>query len=228
MRPASRLLVLAALAAASLIPHAAAAGDANEVLLAGYVHDFDAGAAIGGETDPYGWVLSPDRENREITLRRIAYLRHPGGDAAFLPFAGRSCVVRGVLEKDALSAGGVETPHRTFDVLRVSSIATAKAAHLPGGRLGWRLLADLAERHVEFALHGTPSPRGGLAEDGTIDGRRRAVVVPLDIPPPGSADMYTDIAYVDRRYRRYWAHRSGGFMAVSQWVGPFPLPRRAR
>lgn len=223
MRPAS-LLLLAVAAFAASSPHAAGAAARGEVMLAGYVHDFDAGMAIGGETDPYGWVLSPSRVNRPVVLPRIAYLDPGTSGISFADLAGRWCVVRGVLDEDALPAGGVETPARAFDLLTVIEVRSADAPRKLVEKLPGRLLADLERRGVSFGRDGTEIPRGPLDPVGWIDGKRPALQVPLVVPPPNSADMYTDTAFVDRRGGRYWALRTGGFMAVTQWVGPFRLP----
>jgi hypothetical protein len=200
--------------------------------LVGYIHDFDAGYAIGGETDPYGWVVSPDARNVPVSLRRTAYLEaaHPGID--FARFAGVRCVLQGVLVEDGLSAGGVETPYRTFDLLRVETIAKAPdripvPPPRPAFALIRRLRADLVRLGVDFDVHGTAEPQGGLSPDGVLDGRLLPALA-LEVPPEGSADMHTVLAFVDRPGRRYWAHRTGGFVGVSQWVGPFRLPRAAR
>ncbi len=48
------------------------------------------------------------------------------------------------------------------------------------------------------------------------------MLVGLEAPEPGSADMFTDLAWIDPSSGLYWAHRSGGFAGVSLWVGPFP------
>jgi hypothetical protein len=224
MKGLVRVLVLGAAAiAAAGLPASGAAGP-GEVLLAGFVHDFDAGIAIGGETDPAGWVLSPSRVNRPLDLPRIAYLNAGESGISFPDLAGRWCVVRGVLEEDALKAGGVETPARAFDLL---TVIEARVSVAPKGleRLAARLLADLERRDVDFARDGTDVPQAPLDPAGWIRGRRPALYVPLVVPPPDSADMYTDAAFVDRRGRRYWALRSGGFAGVTQWVGPFSLPR---
>jgi len=228
MKGLVRVFVLgaAALAAAGL-PASGAAG-AGEVMLAGYIHDFDPGVAIGGETDPAGWVLSPSRENRPTDLPRIAYLDAGASGVSFSGLAGRWCVVRGVLEEDALRAGGVETPARSFDVLTVIEVRSVAAPRKWLEKLPARLLADLERRGVSFSRDGTDVPQGGLDPAGWIRGRRPALYVPLVVPPPDSADMYTDAAFVDRRGGRWWALRTGGFAAVTQWVGPFRLPGRAR
>lgn len=225
MKPALKFAVLALAAAAALGTPNATGAEPGEIVISGYVHDFDGGVAIGGETDPYGWVLSPDKVNRPITLARIAYLDAKASGIGLAAFAGRYCVLRGTLREDALSAGGVETPHRTFDVLVVADVRPVASASAPIIRLPARILADLEDRGVDLSRDGAATPSGGLTDDGLIDGKRRALVVPLFLPPPDSADMFTDLAYVDRRGRRYWAHRSGGFIGVSQWVGPFRIPR---
>jgi len=233
MKPAPAVLVLAVALAAAPNARDAEAADPAEVTLVGYVHDFDPGMAIGGETDPDGWVLSPDARNRPVTLRRIAYLETAIPEIDFARFAGVRCVVQGTLHEDALSAGGVETPYRTFDLLRVTSLEKAPA-HIPVApprpafALIRRLRADLVRIGIDFDLHGTPDPIGGLTSDGMIDGRRLAQVYALEVPPEGSADMYTVLAYVDKRTRRYWAVRSGGLIGRSRWVGPFRLPRPVR
>lgn len=217
-------LFLAAAALALSSPHASGAAGKGEVLLAGYVHDFDAGVAIGGETDPYGWVLSPSRVNRPVSLPRIAYLDPGTSGVALADLAGRWCVFRGVLEEDALHAGGVETPARAFDLLTVIEVRSAAAPTKFVAKLPGRLLADLERRGVSFGRDGTEIPNPPLDPVGWIDSKRPALYVPLVVPPPDSADMYTDAAFVDRRGGRYWALRTGGFMAVTQWVGPFRLP----
>jgi hypothetical protein len=221
----STFLFLAAAAFAASSPHASGAAGQGEVLLAGYVHDFDAGVAIGGETDPYGWVLSPSRVNRPVVLPRIAYLDAGTSGVSLADLAGRWCVIRGVLEEDALHAGGVETPARSFDLLTVVEVRSAAAPRKLIEKLPGRLLADLERRGVSFSRDGTAVPHPPLDPVGWIDGKRPALQVPLVVPPPDSADMYTDTAFVDRRGGRYWALRTGGFMAVTQWVGPFRLPR---
>lgn len=221
----STFLFLAAAALAASSPHASGAAGKGEVLLAGYVQDFDAGVAIGGETDPYGWVLSPSRVNRPVVLPRIAYLDPGSSGISLADLAGRWCVIRGVLEEDALHAGGVETPARAFDLLTVIEVRSADAPPTRLEKLSGRLLADLERRGVVFGRDGTDVPSPPLDPVGWIDSRRPALYVPLVVPPPDSADMHTDAAFVDRRGGRYWALRTGGFLPVTQWVGPFRLPR---
>lgn len=224
--------ILAVLALAALASRDVATAELRTTTLVGYVHDYDAGYAIGGETDPSGWVVSPDPKNVPIGLRRIAYLEASGPDVDFARFAGVRCVLQGELLEDALSAGGVETPYRTFDLLRVESVAKAPdRIPVPPPRpvfaLIRRIRADLVHRGVDFDVHGTAEPQGGLSPDGMLDGRLLRALA-LEVPPEDSADMYTVLAFVDKRSRRYWAHRSGGFVGVSQWVGPFRLPRAAK
>lgn len=229
MRPFARIaLVAAAALAAGSVPHAEAGPSPVEVVMKGYVHDFDAGMAIGGETDPYGWVLSPQRVNEELSLPRIAYLDAKDAGISLGDFAGRYCVIRGMLEADALTAGGVETVFRTFDLLRVIEIQGTAAPQKRVERLPGHILADLESRGADFDVDGTDTPAGGLSADGKLDGGRIALVLPLIVPPEDSADMFSVTAYVDRRKGRYWALRTGGFAGVTQWVGPFRLPRSRR
>ena len=229
MRTAARiaLVALAAALAGSVSP--VAAGPAGfEVTLSGYIHDFDPGMVIGGETDPVGFVLSPQRVNRPLTLPRISYLEAKDAGIALSDLAGRYCRVHGLLEAGGLSAGGVETPFRTFDLLHVLDVTSTPAPRNAVERLPGRILADLALRGVEFGRDGASSPSGGLSADGMLENGRPALVLPLIVPPEGSADMFTDTAFVDRRGHRYWAVRTGGFAGVTQWVGPFRLPHGRR
>ncbi|KPK98342.1 MAG: hypothetical protein AMK75_07055 [Planctomycetes bacterium SM23_65] len=97
----------------------------------------DARVAIGGETDPYGYVLKGDhqqamhkyltcpgltKEDRKklapLVGKRL-YLRMDGSLSGheLKAYVGRKVHVTGTL--DALSAGGVETPLRHFPVLDV-------------------------------------------------------------------------------------------------------------
>jgi hypothetical protein len=223
-------LAAAALAAAALFaaPEKSSA-DGEPTSLSGVVRYSDGGVWIGGESDPAGWVLT-----HELTLAAepwsaynvIAYLDGTPGGVELGRYEGRPVTATGTLDEDALTGGGVETDVRTFDLLHVESISPridAPAIRRPFARQAARLRADLEMRGVNYA-DGSDTPSGGISWDGRL-GRRRARIVPLAVPPEGSADMYTDVAFVDLRHRRYWARRTGGFMAVTQWVGPFRLPR---
>lgn len=227
-RLALAVLVSVAALAAGSAPRAVGGPDLTEVTFRGYVHDFNPGMWIGGESDPAGFVLSPQRANEEGSLPRIAYLDGQDAGIDLATFQRRFCIVHGMLEKDALTAGGVETPSRSFDVLHVIDIQGTTAPRKFVDRLPGRILADLAARGIDFGRDGADAPSGGLTADGMIDGRRVALVIPLVVPPEDSADMFTDTAFVDRRGRRYWALRTGGFAGVVQWVGPFDLVRHRK
>lgn len=120
--------------------------------------------------------------------------------------------------------------------LTAAAVASALVALLPGdaearhrpsrSRLAREIRRDLAQRGVDFARDGTPEPQGDLSADGTCADGTDARIVPLVVPPPNSADMFTDTAYVCGP--RYWARRTGGFMATDLWVGPFVLRSRLR
>jgi hypothetical protein len=87
-----------------------------------------------------------------------------------------------------------------------------------------RVRADLEKREPNVWLGATSSPLGGLSKDGTCSDGRRAVRLDLFLPPPNSADMFTDIGFVCRSTKRYWVNRTGGFAATDVWIGPFPVP----
>jgi hypothetical protein len=88
------------------------------------------------------------------------------------------------------------------------------------------LLRDLDRRGASvFFDEGAATPGGGFgAEDASCPNGHRALVVDLALPEPGSADMFTDRAFVCAADRTYWAHREGGFAGVSLWIGPYDLP----
>jgi hypothetical protein len=228
LKPLRKLALLSFVAAALVSP--AAGGAAGPIVVSGFVHDFDGGVAIGGETDPYGWVLSPESVNRPIKLARIAYLDASASGVDLARFAGSHCTIAGTLVPDALRAGGVETPLRTFDLIHVDDVRLVVPPAAPVMRPRWqqRLLADLDARGVDIGRDGSGEPSGGLDARGRLPNGRPAMYVPLFLPPPDSADMQTDGAYVDRRRRRYWARRTGGFAPIDVWVGPFEVPRPKR
>jgi hypothetical protein len=219
-------VVLAALALSGA-PRPAEA-DAAPVVLFGFVQHYDGGHWVGGESDPAGWVLATGRAATHGGGDLIAYL---DGSAAGLDpgdFARQYCVARGIRVADALSAGGVETPRRSFALLKADLIAIERPTPpraLRNRRSKRRIEADLELSGVIAAPGGTDAPSGGLSAAGRIDGGRFARVLALDfveLTPEQTA--LNDLAFLDLRGRRYWARLALGAM-TAHWVGPFPLPR---
>jgi len=117
---------------------------AEGVWFTGVVRFHDAGVAIGGETDPNGYILKADHRaamqkhltNPALTKndrKKLAplvdkrlYLRVKGSLTSddLKPRLGSKVHVTGTL--DVLSAGGVETPLRHFPVLDVVEIKPAE------------------------------------------------------------------------------------------------------
>jgi starvation-inducible outer membrane lipoprotein len=75
--------------------------------------------AIGGETDPYGYILVGDDGFRRLYLAIDGDLRH----SSLKAYRGQYVRVSGTL--GSRSAGGVETPRRTFPVLNVTGIGSS-------------------------------------------------------------------------------------------------------
>lgn len=88
----------------------------GQVVMTGTVRYHNAGMAIGGETDPYGTILADNGVYDRLYLRHNGSLESP----AVKEFEGRRVEVAGTM--DTVSAGGVETPRRTFPVLVVDRI----------------------------------------------------------------------------------------------------------
>lgn len=89
------------------------------VTLTGAVQYHDAGMAIGGETDPYGYILKNNGRFDRLYLSRNGNLEAD----FFKKYAGEKVIVTGPLS--TVTAGGVETPERTFPVLEVTRINPA-------------------------------------------------------------------------------------------------------
>jgi len=98
-----------------LVPEVDAQGNG----VVGVVRFHDAGLAIGGETDPHGYILEDSDLGR---FEGRVYLRINGDidNQDFKGFEGKRARVRGRLGR--ISAGGVETPLRFFSVIDVSVI----------------------------------------------------------------------------------------------------------
>ena len=220
-----RALLLAAVLAA---PVASAQDAPRDVVLEGWVWTYEPNPIIRGETDPVGTVVSSGRLGNFARMRKLAYLRTAGDASELTAAEGRWCLLRGTVEKDALHAGHVLFPPRSFDILHVAAVRAFADPLDLRPRLRGRILRDLFAQGADYSRDGTRTPVDGPNDDGVLPDGRRARRVPLVTPPADSADMYTETAWVDRRTRTYWAVRTGGLLAVVQWVGPFPLPRRRR
>lgn len=98
--------------------------------------------------------------------------------------------------------------------------------HALAGRSGLarRIAADLEARGIDFFVDGTAAPGQGPGGETVPDLQSGGVLVALDVPPPQSADFFTDVAWVDPASELYWAHRTGGIAGADLWVGPFPAP----
>ncbi|MFO7898583.1 MAG: hypothetical protein R6V58_05940, partial [Planctomycetota bacterium] len=108
------------------------------VTLTGTVDFHQAGVAIGGETDPSGYILTGDHAGQvEASLKKMGKLPETGlRDRVYLRRAGkldhdrlemllnRKVKVTGKL--DVVSAGGVETPTRHFPVLHIKELEAAE------------------------------------------------------------------------------------------------------
>lgn len=108
------------------------------VTLTGTVDFYQAGAAIGGETDPSGYILTGDHAGQvEASLKKTGKAPETGlRDRVYLRRAGKldhdtlrmllnnKIKVTGKL--DVVSAGGVETPKRHFPVLDIRELEAAQ------------------------------------------------------------------------------------------------------
>lgn len=116
---------------------------ADGLWLIGEVRYHDAGFAIGGETDPYGYILvgnhkeTIERYLKQANLceeerKKIAPLVYPLHSRLYLgvdgslehlqikQYNGRRVKVKGTL--GMISAGGIETPLRHFYILNITDI----------------------------------------------------------------------------------------------------------
>lgn len=121
----------------------AQATDRTYLALTGTVEEFDPGMAIGGETEPAGYVLDgasadtilaylqqadiPPEERQRMDPQLITkaprlYLRHKGklDHEALAEHEGDEVTVQGSL--DVIFAGGVERPLMSFPVMDVVAI----------------------------------------------------------------------------------------------------------
>jgi hypothetical protein len=197
-------------------------------VLEGWIWEYRPTPVVAGVTDPVGIVLSPTSAGSFPRIRKTAYLRAEGDASALVAAQGRYCLVRGVLTPDAIRAGRLSSPILFYDQLDVTALRAFDDRFALRPRERGRILRDLFERGVDYARDGAPEAADGPTIDGTLPDGRRARIVPLVTPPTGSADMFAETAYVDGRARTYWAVRTGGFAAVTQWVGPFPIPPARR
>lgn len=83
---------------------------------AGTVRDFQAPMAIGGESDPSGLILEARDSDQRIYLSMDGNPMHP----SLKSYIGKQVRLRGNLRN--VTAGGVETPRRTFPMLDVTTI----------------------------------------------------------------------------------------------------------
>jgi hypothetical protein len=119
-------LVLALLGLAGCAETAGVARPAGEYFaFFGTVQHHDPGVAIGGETDPAGYVLVGDHSYDRLYLSVDDRLDHPRLEA----YLERRVRVRGPLGR--VRAGGVETPERDFPVLEIETIAEVPSAAVP-------------------------------------------------------------------------------------------------
>lgn len=223
------LLALAALPASGPAAADVPPPEPGETVLEGWLYTLDVAPLIHGETPPSGTVVTRRNLGPRWSFARVeAYARTDLDGSVFSSAQGRWCLLRGVLAEDAIQLGSRGTKPRAFDVLDVKDVRAFDGPWRLRPALSGAILRDLFARGVDYARDGAEAPSGGLDEFGRLDGGRRARRVPLVSPPEGSADMYSETAYVDPRTRRYWAVRTGGIAADARWVGPFDLPRPRR
>jgi hypothetical protein len=229
-------LVRTAVVLLAAIPATAPAGAAapppapGEAVLEGWVYAIDTSPIVRGTTPPPGTIVTRRSLGAGWRFAYVgAYLRTELDGSLLAGAGGRWCLLRGVLHDGEIRVGGSGTqPLRTFDVFDVKDLRAFDDPWALRPAMRGSILRDLFRRGVDYGRDGTQEPEGGLSPDGRLDDGRRARRVPLVTPPYGSADMFSETAWVDPRARRYWAVRTGGFAGVVQWVGPFELPRRRR
>lgn len=84
----------------------------------GVVRPFDPGFAIGGETDPGGFIL--EGASPAFPDAKRVYVRGGGIEA----YVGKKVRLQG--DVSMIAAGGVETPRREFPVIDVRTVAELK------------------------------------------------------------------------------------------------------
>lgn len=85
---------------------------------------------------------------------------------------------------------------------------------------------DLAARGDVFGELGSEAPQGGFDADRLLcPSGKPARVLPIELPPQGTADFFTVTAYLCADTGSYWAQRTGGIAGLVRWVGPFDVPR---